>query len=141
MKRAARMRRIIGLARNAQTQAAQRVASARDDMLRQQQQLEQFRRYLTEYDKSLAAGTERVGATRAREIKRFMEQLQQAIDSLEHGGERASAEFERSVAVWQKESRRGNALADIADAALRASEQRDELSSQYELDDFIARRY
>ena len=139
MTRRQRLRRIVDLADTATQRAALEVSTARAELEQKQEQLDQFRSYLSDYEHTLAAGTPCMNVAQAREVKRFILQLEQAIDALETSGDIAHEKFAQTITDWQFQSHRGRALADIAERESMRLDRRDELVQQSELDDTLSK--
>lgn len=137
MSRARRMQRIVALADAATRRASMQLANSRRALEQNQQQLEQFRGYQREYMASMHTAGTSISAAEARELRRFVAQLEQTISALQTRAERAETQHRQDVARWHKEHRRADALNRILTREQRAELHVEQAREQREADDRV----
>ena len=138
MTRSQRLKRITELAVLAEQTASQRLSNSvrkRDEDL---QRLEEFRNYQREYNETLGHKAAIMSAHSARELKRFIGQLERTISALEEHVTRSGGECDSDQTVWREKSRRARALADVFDRSRRQDDRRENHVTQHEMDDRAA---
>lgn len=135
MTRTQRIKRIAGLAGMNERIAQQRLSSSRTKHDGNLAKLAEFRRYLDEYHASFRQPGTAMNAAAARDLRRFIAQLERTIDALEAHTRRSGQECAREMDSWKRESHRASALLDVFERSLRAGDKRDEQRLQNEIDD------
>ena len=102
------------------------------------QRLEEFRRYQREYNETLGHEAAIMSAHSARELKRFIGQLERTISGLEEHVTRSGGKRESDQAIWREKSRRARALADVFERSRRRDDRRENHVTQQEMDDRAA---
>ena len=138
MTRSHRLKRITELAVLAEQTASRRLSNSvrrHDENL---QRLEEFRRYQREYNETLGREAALMSAHSARELKRFIGQLERTISALEETVTRSGGKCESDQAIWREKSRRAHTLADVFDRSRRQDDRRKNHVMQQEMDDRAA---
>jgi flagellar export protein FliJ len=135
MTRTERLRRIVVLNDVKKTVASQKLAASRSRHGANLEKLEDFRRYRAEYLKLLQNPGATMSAAEARDIRRFMAQLERTIESLEALVKRSTRECAEDLAAWTRESARARALVEILDRCVRHDDRTREQRLQREIDD------
>ena len=135
MTRHRRLQRITDLAEFKRRQATVQAAQSRRDQIEQENQLEQFRAYRDEYGKSLAQSRQTMNAATLREVRHFMDQLEQTIGALERQAANNEARTQADLQQWRVETRRAETLGGIRDRALAEDQRQDEQRAQRDADE------
>ena len=140
MTRTKRIQRIVALADVSRHAASQHLARSRKAHDENAARLEQFRLYHAEYAKALGTGGSGMSAAAARELRRFLTQIERTIAVLEQQLRLSAEQCNVDVRTWQQAARRSDALGGILDTATSAAAQLDEGRLQREIDDRGVRR-
>lgn len=138
MSRSKRIKRIVDLADTATRSASQRLVGSRRVRDEHRDRLEQFVRYREEYVSHLAAGGAAMSASRARELRQFIGQIESAITALESQAQTAERQFSDDQVCWSRESNRTRALSQVHERARQVDANRRDCAAHNEIDDRYA---
>lgn len=140
MTRSDRMKSIARLAKVKERDAAEALARSNRELSQQERKLAELRSYREDYVRGLEApegGT--LSAGEMRDIKAFIQCLDQAIAQLEQQRDQKELSNERDKDAWIGTRHRADALDAVVDKYRSAERKATDLEQDLEIDDLVQR--
>ena len=135
MTRTQRIKRIVVLNDVKKAAASQKLAASRTRHDANLEKLDEFRRYRAEYVQALQNPGASMSASAARDMRKFLIQLERTIEALEGLVKRSNRECAEDLDAWHRESGRARALLDVLERCVRHDQRVQESAHQREIDE------